>query len=224
MTTNRSRIAAMAAPIASALLAACVAPDPGALTFVERARTSRAVSAAQPDSGSTAAQGDDDAGDAAALAQAISAFSEAAPYAPPNPATPSSDNANHGGDGNPAGQDCMQCHGSAGPGPRWLVGGTVFDRAGAGGAPLAAVEVRIANPSGGELARAYTNADGNFWVPYPTVPAGAEAIPSGSYVGIRDATRVRLMDAVLAGTNDGACQRAGCHVGGGGVEGRVHLE
>lgn len=201
------------------IAAACSGPDPGAITFSERQRgiTSGDAggSSGDPDGGGTTEAGVDGGGSSGGP---VNAFTGAPAYAQPASTDPS-DNAAHGGDGNPAGQDCMGCHGpNGGAGNKWGLGGTVYTN-GMGAAPVANAEIRIVDPTGKEIAKTYSNADGNFWVESGSLQGG---IPSGSKVGVRNAARTRLMSTALTGNDDGGCQKGGCHEQGG--IGRVYLD
>lgn len=204
------------------IAAACSGPDPGAITFSER---QRGISSG--DTGSSGSSGTGDGGasdggssgtDGGSSGGPVNAFTGAPAYAQPASTDPS-DNAAHGGDGNPAGQDCMGCHGpNGGAGNKWGIGGTVYTN-GMGAAPVANAEIRIVDPTGKEIAKTYSNADGNFWVDAAAIAGG---IPNGSKVGVRNAARTRLMSTALTGNDDGGCQKGGCHVQGG--VGRVYLD
>ncbi len=198
-------VAAMgfALPLATFLASSCSSPDPAALRFVERVPT--------PEAGApeTAAPGP------AQPAATITAFTGAPTYVAPDGGGDSSDNENHGGDGNPAGQNCLDCHSVAGPGPHYLFGGTVWSDPD-GGVPVPKAEVRITTPFGQELAKTYTNDDGNFWVLFQD-----GGIPAGSHAGVRNADNVQLMPDALKGSAEGSCQQSACHVIG--AQGRIHL-
>jgi hypothetical protein len=199
--------------VGAAAAAACSGPDPGAIEFIERTRGGGPGEPGGPGPGDPDGGGVDPDGP-------ITPFSAAGPYAEPATTDPS-DNPNHGGAGDPAGQNCLDCHiagGAAGEKP-WAIGGTIFTLAGAGGTPVARAEVRMVDPTGKEVLKTYSNDDGNFWVPAELVPGG---IPAGSLIGVRNADKERLMSTALAGPDDGSCQRAGCHVTG--AQGNVFLD
>lgn len=102
---------------------------------------------------------------------------------------------------NPAGRACMQCHGAAGPAPRFLVAGTVYKDA--TGTPAGQVEIRLVDADG--IARSvYSNDDGNFFFPAAT---GAIKLPA--LVGARDANTTKLMVNSGANGNCNSCHRAG---------------
>lgn len=102
---------------------------------------------------------------------------------------------------NPAGRACMQCHGAAGPAPRFLIAGTVYKDA--TGTPAPQVEVRVVGADG--VARTtYSNADGNFFFRAAT---GAVMFPA--VVGARDANTTKLMTIDAANGNCNSCHRAG---------------
>jgi hypothetical protein len=101
---------------------------------------------------------------------------------------------------NPAGRPCMQCHGAAGPAPRFVIAGTIYKDA--TGTPAAQVEVRVVG-SDGVARTTYSNADGNFFFRAAT---GAVAFPAK--VGARDADTTKLMTIDAANGNCNSCHRA----------------
>lgn len=101
---------------------------------------------------------------------------------------------------NPAGRPCMQCHGAAGPAPRFVIAGTIYKDA--TGTPAAQVEVRVVG-SDGVARTAYSNPDGNFFF---RASAGAVAFPAK--VGARDANTTKLMTIDAANGNCNSCHRA----------------
>jgi hypothetical protein len=101
---------------------------------------------------------------------------------------------------NPAGRPCMQCHGAAGPAPRFLIAGTIYKDA--TNAPAASVEVRVVG-SDGVARTTYSNADGNFFFRAAT---GAVAFPAK--VGARDADTMKVMTIDAANGNCNSCHRA----------------
>ena len=148
------------------------------------------------------------ASDAAMLVDAgTNAFTGAPPYAPTT--GPSTLNASHNFPNatpttNPAGQACMTCHGAAGPGGEFRIGGTVWkDTAGTLPAPQVQVGVR---DKAGVVFDAYTDANGNFYV--PKLDAGT--LTSPAYSGVRNAQSTRFMVGAI---NNGNCN--GCHRTGG---------
>lgn len=101
---------------------------------------------------------------------------------------------------NPAGRPCMQCHGAAGPAPRFSIAGTIYKDA--TGAPAGSVEVRVVG-SDGVARTTYSNADGNFFFRAAT---GAVAFPAK--VGARDADTTKVMTIDAANGNCNSCHRA----------------
>jgi cytochrome c553 len=101
---------------------------------------------------------------------------------------------------NPAGRPCMQCHGAAGPAPRFLIAGTVHKDA--TGTPAAQIEVRVVG-SDGVARTTYSNADGNFFF---RASAGAVAFPAK--VGARDGNTTKVMTIDAANGNCNSCHRA----------------
>lgn len=101
---------------------------------------------------------------------------------------------------NPAGRPCMQCHGAAGPAPRFLIAGTVYKDA--TGTPASQVEVRVVGANG--VARTtYSNPDGNFFFRAAT---GAVMFPAK--VGARDGNTTKVMTIDAANGNCNSCHRA----------------
>lgn len=101
---------------------------------------------------------------------------------------------------NPAGRPCMQCHGAAGPAPRFLIAGTIYKDA--TGTPAGSVEVRVVG-SDGVARTTYSNPDGNFFFRAAT---GAVAFPAK--VGARDADTTKVMTIDAANGNCNSCHRA----------------
>jgi cytochrome c553 len=102
---------------------------------------------------------------------------------------------------NPAGRPCLQCHGAAGPAPRFAFGGTVYKDA--IGTPAPQVEVRVVGADG-QARTAFTNADGNFFF---LAASGAVSFPA--LAGARDSDSTELMTTATANGNCNACHRAG---------------
>lgn len=202
---------------ASALggLVSCSGGDPASLTFRERGHQDSDLTGSGDkgsSSGGDASGGG--AGGAVVDGGSVHAFSTAAAYAATSP-TDNSQNASHSNGGNPAGQNCMDCHVTGGAGPAWGIAGTVYTTT-QGTVPVAQAEVRLVDAKGQELARTYSDDKGNFW---STSILGG--IPKGAMIGVRTATSTKLMTAAL-GAQDGGCQKAGCHVQGG--QGRISLQ
>jgi mono/diheme cytochrome c family protein len=104
---------------------------------------------------------------------------------------------------NPAGQACLQCHGAAGPAPRFGFAGTIYKDT-AGTKPASSVQVRIIDANNKALAT-FTDADGNFFIPFAT--SGAIAFPVKG--GARDADTTKLMKGTATNGNCNSCHRAG---------------
>ncbi|HVJ93004.1 MAG TPA: hypothetical protein VM580_24550, partial [Labilithrix sp.] len=104
------------------------------------------------------------------------------------------------------GKNCVvaSCHlGGANP---WVFGGTVFSDT-AGSQTVAQAEVRIVNGTT-EVARAYTDQNGNFWF-----ESAQLTIPAGARVGVRTPAGSRIMATPLQ-PGDGGCNADGCHGAG----------
>ncbi len=195
---------------------ACSAPDPGALTFGPKktpdsgAGSSGSSGVLGGSSGSSGDAGKD-------TGASLNGFFGAPPY-DPNHSTPSSAqqqaHTQAFGSANPQGSDCLDCHKTGGTAPVKKIGGTVYsDQLGTKG--LNSVEIRVVDSATkAEVARAYTDPDGNFHMDGP-------ALPAGSYlVGVRNATSTALM---IGPVSSGACSQTGaCHGRGGGA-GPIHL-
>lgn len=192
-------------------LLACSGPDPGFLEFAERRTTidpgpssgapSPSSSAAVPDASAPVDAGRTDAG-AADPVFGTTTFAYTNPGVTANGA-----NAAHAG--TVEGKDCVVagCHGNGSADP-WLFGGTVYNAA-QGGQTVAQAEVRVVDATGTEVAKAYTDANGNFWF-----QKGALNMPVGGRVGVRTATAVKRMATPLQAAQPGAgggCNNAGCH-------------
>jgi hypothetical protein len=201
-------VVAVAGSCTLGLTVSCYAPDPGEITFSERPKSG--ISSGDPvgtsssggDGGGTSSSGGDGGGSSGAP---LTAFSGAPAYAA-GAANGNSNNGSHA-TGN-VGTNCQDCHKNGGTGPAWGIAGTIY-AAPTGAVIVAQAEVRLVGPTGTELAKVYTDALGNFW----SDPI-AGGIPAGSKIGVRNGTLTKLMSTALAGDNDGACQRAGCHAAG----------
>lgn len=72
-----------------------------------------------------------------------------------------------------AGQPCIVCHGGYGPGPDFVIGGTIFKTRG-GDQGLADVEITLTDATKSIYRAGPTNDVGNFWIPAkswsPTYP------------------------------------------------------
>jgi hypothetical protein len=108
---------------------------------------------------------------------------------------PSSRHAGHGGNGNPAGRPCINCHNPGGTGKPFLFAGTVSGTAG--------VDVRV-RESRGRVLNARTDADGNFFFRLEQAPACFEFPLRG---GIRTSRGEKSMPQTQ---RYGNCN--GCHV------------
>jgi len=94
----------------------------------------------------------------------------------------------------------MQCHGAAGPAPRFLIAGTVYKDA--TGTPAGQVEVRVVG-SDGVARTTYSNADGNFFF-----KAAAGAVKFPALVGARDGNTTKVMTIDATNGNCNSCHRA----------------
>jgi mono/diheme cytochrome c family protein len=201
----------------------CSGPDPGAVTFIERAKgpgvdttsgSSSGTIATDGGASSGSPEGGSDGGSSSGVA--TTAFTGAPAFDPAGAAVGTSQNGAHPNGGNPAGVDCMSCHGAGGgASAKWGIAGTVYNSA-AGTTPVAKANIRVVDAAGKELANVYSDALGNFWA--DSINGG---LPGGAKVGARNATVTKLMGTALT-TQDSGCQKAGCHVAG--AQGRVYLQ
>jgi hypothetical protein len=135
--------------------------------------------------------------DAGASTPTVNAFASAGAFALTTPADQST---NHHDGSSHAGGDCLGCHTGAGA-PKFAIAGTVFrSRSSSEGA--AGVQVRVVNSAGVEIALVGTDAEGNFWW------KNAAPLPAGSFVGVRDGSTKRAMNASIS---VGACGQTSCH-------------
>jgi hypothetical protein len=205
------------------LVTSCAAPDPGEVTFMERQKSGSDIggstsSSTSSTSSSTSSSGSDGGGSTTSGGP-VTAFSGAPAYVATDPAAGGNKTTVGHQNGDPKFLSCQDCHKNGGQasGFPWAIGGTVYD-ANTGGAAVVQAEVRVVDSTGKEIAKAYTDTQGNFWFDANNVPGG---IPAGSKVGVRNGTKTKLMSTDLTGVGDGACQKAGCHATGG--QGHIFL-
>ncbi len=212
------------------LAAACSAPDPGAYSITDKTPHTGASSGATSGGTSSGASGttsgssgttsgsSGSSGSSGIVDAGVDTGFDAGPPvpaafkgAPKYVATPgqATTNANHGtADNEPPNHDCFSCHKNGGAGNEMTVGGYVKA---AGGGPANQVEVRVVDGAGTQVAQAYTNAAGYFYIL-------GTALGGGNYkVGVRNGASATGM---VAATTAGGCGANGCHVGGG--QGDVH--
>ncbi len=186
---------------------ACSGPDPGAITFSERPGIigePQGSTSGDGTSGTSGTSGDSQPGN--------DFFKDAFAYEDPGLLANNADVA-HGG--TVEGKDCLVAGCHLDGAKKWLFGGTVYNAA-KNGQTVAKAEVRIIGPDGAEVGRAYTDANGNFWM-----EAGDKTIPPNSKVGVRsEGGGVALMVTPISNA-DGGCtaNRANCH--GTELQGRV---
>jgi hypothetical protein len=186
-------------------LVSCGTPDPAAITFSVRP-------GAGPDGIPSASSTSSSSGDGGASGGPDPIFQGAAfQHVDPgikanDPAGNVTAAASHGG--NVEGKDCVTigCHlGGAKP---WIFGGTVYS-ANTGGTTVGKAEIRVLDPAGKEVGKAYTDVNGNFWL---ASVAGA-TIPPGSKVGVRKEGGQAHIMATAVGNADASCNgaRSNCH-------------
>ncbi len=160
-------------------------------------------SSSSSSSGSVAADGGTSSSSGSTPPPPANAFSGAAAYAAK--LGPSARQGAHTGVGGPQNLDCANCH-------NWLIGGTVWMDA-AGTMPAPSVEVRVRDAAG-NAASAYTDQDGNFYL-----PAGTGGVTLPAEIGVRNGTTTKLMGSTLSA---GGCAAGACHVSG--KQGVIHLQ
>jgi hypothetical protein len=216
--------------LAIGLLAGCAADDDSSTlrTPSRRASSSAKEDDLKDDGDDDASANDDVIGPAprGGIAPRPSASSSSSPPSPP-PATinaftsapsyatitPPTQSARHDGLRTNAGQDCMTCHDGKTPGvPRFVIAGTVYATANST-TGARNVQVRVADPTGAELAMVGTDDAGNFWLRASVITD----LPPGSSVGVRNALSMKLMNGKIGGASAGSCNRFGCHGPGKGI-------
>jgi hypothetical protein len=197
----------------TATAAACEAPDPGEITFSERQTdpggSTSGGGTSGGSSGATTDGGSSSGGDAAK----DPVFS--VPFAPGNPGQNANDVMEHPAAEKPLeGKNCFKaggCH--AENNHKWGFAGTVYSTIN-GGATVKNAQVVVANADGSQFASVYTDDNGNFWFDGAKPPANARS-------GVRDATKSKKMDGVIAGDPGGQCNSGSCH---GATAMRVYLQ
>ena len=210
-----------AAALASAV-AACDAPDPGQVTFIERPKGSSGelTSGGQPtveagtvpEGGMTTEAGTEGGTSGMTGDPVFGTTAFAAGSAGPPVRVAKAANAAHNGDA--SGKDCIVagCHLDARP---WAFGGTLYTDA-AGTGRTANAEIRITGPDGKVFASTYSDVDGNFWF-----ETSDPKVPAGSRVGVRTAGKIMDMAGTVGGAQVG-CQSTNCH--GAGNPGKVNVK
>jgi hypothetical protein len=79
--------------------------------------------------------------------------------------------------------------------------------------PAPSVEVRVRDAAG-NAASAYTDQDGNFYL-----PPGSGGVKLPANIGVRNAATTKTMTVTISA---GACASGGCHVTG--SQGPIHLQ
>jgi hypothetical protein len=185
----------------------CSGPDPGTIVFAERAGPLQA----SPTPGTSSGGGGDggtvgptDGGGSSSGGPDPIFGTTAFAYQNPGIAA-NGQNAAHLG--TVVGKNCVMatCHAPGEP-KVWLIGGTVFDGP-TSNTTVAQAEVRVVDPTGKELAKAYTDPNGNFWLEKGALPN----LPNNAMVGVRTATAVQRMGTALTGPTVGCNNAAGCH-------------
>lgn len=183
-----------------ALATACSGPDPAALTFQERPTQGSSGDAPGGGGGGGSSGGN---GPEGGTPQAEDPIFGTSSFTYEDPGLIANEVPVHGGSAE--GRDCVVagCHLEGDK--RWTFAGTIYSAA-QGGEVVPKAEVRIVGPDGAEVARAYTDPNGNFWF------EGGE-IPAGSRVGVRREGGTPRAMATLLQPTDGGCSadRANCH-------------
>ncbi len=185
-------------------MTSCTAPDPAAISFAERPGS---VGEVQGNGSTTSSSTSTSSSSSGGEAGADPIFNGAAfAYVDPGQKANDASPANHAG--NVEGKDCVSagCHLNAGT-IGWLFAGTLYS-ASQGGTTIPKGEIKIVGPDNAEIAKAYTDANGNFWI-----AAGGKTIPAGSKVGVRkEGGQVKTMATPIANA-DASCNanRGNCH-------------
>jgi hypothetical protein len=105
------------------------------------------------------------------------------------------------------GKNCIQagCH-LDGQKP-WLFGGTVYSAA-KNGTVVPKAEIKMVGPDGAEIAKAYTDNNGNYWFEKKD-----KTVPAGARVGVRkEGGSPGIMTAALQPADSGCSKtEANCH-------------
>ena len=142
--------------------------------------------------------------DAGAAANTTDVFATGPAYASSPPARQAHQNS---GIAIQATTNCMQCHGTGGNGPPFVIGGAVVR----GATPVADAEVRVVTTAG-TITKTNSDTRGFFWI------AGATPLAASSRVGARTTAQKVSMKAAAG---NGGCNGTGsCH---GGSQGLVDL-
>ncbi len=154
--------------------------------------------AAPSDAGSSSGDAGNDA------APSVNAFTGAPAYAATTgPSTLKTGHSNFNAQNNPVGRPCLNCHGAGGGATQFTFAGSAFKDSG-GTMPAAQVEIRLRDKNGKALS-AFTDANGNFFLPLN--PNGDLAFPA--HAGGRDTNTTKLMNATVANGNCNSCHKAG---------------
>jgi hypothetical protein len=187
---------------------ACSGPDPGAITFTERApggTTDQSSGTSGPTGtpgGKTDGGGGGGGSDSGAVKDLIFGTSTLT-WEDPGLVADAVQQHN----GPVQGKDCVVAGCHLDNGKPWAFAGTVYSAA-QGGTTVPKAEVRIVKPDGTEYGHAYTDANGNFWL------ENATPFPAGSKVGVRKegGTRSMAMAALLQPADRGCtANRGNCH-------------
>jgi hypothetical protein len=183
--------------------AACEAPDPGEITFVERQSADPTSSSSGGSSGGSSGAATDGGGSSGADAGKDPVFSVA--FSPGKPGQNANDVMEHPAAEKPLeGKNCFKaggCH--AENNHKWGFAGTVYSAI-TGGTTVKNAQVVVAKADWTDFASVYTDDQGNFWYEGAKPPANARA-------GVRDATKSKTMSAIVAGDPGGQCNSGGCH-------------
>jgi hypothetical protein len=187
---------------ASASVTACTGPDPSAITFSERPGED---APADPPEGSSTSSGS--SGEAPPPGGEADPIFGATTLQWTDPGLVANTQAIHGGP--VEGKDCVVAGCHLGGTKPWLMGGTIYNAA-QNGTTVAKAEIRIVGPDGAEVAKAYTDANGNYWLG----AAEGVTIPANSKVGVRreGGAGTKMMATALGPTDSGCnANRANCH-------------
>ena len=210
--------------------AACSAPDPGAYTLSDKTprvggattsgssgttgSTSGSTSSGSTGTsgGSTSSSGDAGHDSGSSGAPVPDGFKGAPVYVATNGQAAVSGSHNTANN-LPPNHNCLSCHtpGGAAAAKEFIIGG--YAKGGANG--NGKIEVRVVSSAGAELAQAYTESNGYFYV------LGTNLAGNGNKVAVRSANAGGTVTAtgMVGAITSGGCDSAACHGGG---QGDVH--
>jgi hypothetical protein len=199
------------------LSSGCKGPDPGAITFAERAGAAGEPQGTGNGSTSSGSAGATSSGTSGTTPVGDTIFGAAAfNYVNPG-VTANAANAAHAN--TVEGKNCIVAGCHLGGNKPWLFGGTIYTAAN-GGVTVPKAEIRIIGPDNTEVGRTFTDGNGNYWLEAQP----GQTIPAGSFVGVRKEGGTMTMKMATPISNaDAGCSenRANCH---GATQGKVYAQ